>query len=212
MAKQERAERTRTAILDAAAEAFEEHGFAGARLSDILARASVTKGALYFHFQSKEEIARAIIDEQFTIWPVPDPADNAGVQGFIDLTHEMARRLQGDVRIRASIRLVIEYGTFTDPATTAYQGWISTGERFLGHAQDKGDVRAEVSPRDVATYIIGSFTGVQVSSEVLSGRTDLSDRVTTMWRIILPGIVAPRRLARFRPEGSTTPARAGLTA
>lgn len=201
MAQQERAGRTRAAIIDAAAQTFDEQGFAGARLSTILERADVTKGALYFHFASKEEIARAIIAEQFTFWQEPEPA-GSGVQSVIDLTHEMAHRLQSDVRIRASIRLVIEYGTFTDPATYAYKNWIQTVERLLTMAQAKGELRHGLSPNDVATYIIGSFTGVQVSSEVLAGRADLVERITHMWRIVLPGIVPPRRLGRFRPEGS----------
>src|SRR5262249_39937193 len=65
--RQDRAERTRNAILEAAAVVFDERGFNGASLSDILAKAGVTKGALYFHFSSKEELARAIVEEQFSV-------------------------------------------------------------------------------------------------------------------------------------------------
>ena len=201
MAQQERAERTRTAILDAAAQVFDEGGFFGAKLSEILQRAGVTKGALYFHFQSKEEIAQAIIAEQFGVWdPISEIGTN-GVQAVIDLTHAMARSLQRDVRVRASIRLVIEQGTFATPARGAYQRWIDVVEACLVHARDKGDLKADVSTNDVATYVIGSFTGVQVSSEVLTGRADVVQRVTNMWRFLLPGIVPPRRLGRFDPAG-----------
>src|SRR3546814_8902106 len=38
-------------------------GYANASLSEIIAESQVTKGALYFHFGSKEELARAVIDE-----------------------------------------------------------------------------------------------------------------------------------------------------
>ncbi|MFD5829059.1 ScbR family autoregulator-binding transcription factor [Lentzea sp. NPDC060358] len=202
MAKQERAERTRTAILDAAAKVFDGSGFYGATLSDILLHASVTKGALYFHFQSKEQIAHALIDEQFAVWqPLRDLPD-IGLQTVIDLTHAMARRLQEDVRVRASIRLVIEQGTFADPTPKAYLQWISVVESCLVQAQAKGDLIEGLDVNEVATYVIGSFTGVQVSSEVLAQRKDITQRVTTMWRIVLPGLVPPRRRARFSPEGS----------
>lgn len=202
MAKQERAERTRTAILDAAAKVFDDHGFFGATLSDILMHASVTKGALYFHFQSKEQIAHALIDEQFAVWQPLSDLPDIGVQTVIDLTHAMARRLQEDVRVRASIRLVIEQGTFADPTPKAYRQWISVVESCLVRAKEKGDLIDGLDPNDAATYIIGSFTGVQVSSEVLAQRTDITQRVTTMWQIVLPGLVPPRRRARFSPEGS----------
>nr|QEO75107.1 TetR family transcriptional regulator [uncultured bacterium] len=202
MPKQERAERTRTAILDAAAKVFDDHGFFGATLSDILQHADVTKGALYFHFQSKEQIAHALIDEQFDVWQALRDEPDVGLQTVIDLTHAMARRLQEDVRVRASIRLVIEQGTFTNPAPDAYQQWIDVVESCLAQAKAKGDLHPELNTNDVATYITGSFTGVQVSSEVLTHRTDITKRVTTMWHIILPGLVPPRRRAKFSPEGS----------
>lgn len=202
MAKQERAERTRTAILDAAAKVFDEHGFSGATLSAIVQHADITKGALYFHFESKEQIAQALIGEQFDVWEPPSEDSDVGVQTVIDLTHEMARRLQRDVRVRASIRLVIEQGTFTNPTPDAYQRWIDVVEACLSRAQSKGDVLADLDTNDVAGYITGSFTGVQLSSEVLAHRTDISRRVTTMWQIILPGIVPPRRRSRFATAGT----------
>src|ERR1700760_667721 len=59
--KQERAERTRETIIRAAASIFERDGFAAAPLSGITRRATVTKGALYFHFSSKRELAQAVI-------------------------------------------------------------------------------------------------------------------------------------------------------
>lgn len=202
MAKQERADRTRTAILDAAAKVFDDHGFNGATLSDILQHANVTKGALYFHFQSKKQIAHALIDEQFAVWQPLSGLPDIGLQTVIDLTHAMARRLREDVRVRASIRLVIEQGTFADPTPKAYLQWISVVESCLVRAQTKGDLAEGLDTNEVATYIIGSFTGVQTSSEVLAQRTDITERVTTMWRIVLPGLVPPRRRARFNPEGS----------
>lgn len=65
MARQERAVRTRRAILEAAASVFDERGYEAATIADILTRAGVTKGALYFHFSSKQDLARGVLDEQF---------------------------------------------------------------------------------------------------------------------------------------------------
>ncbi len=53
MARQERAVRTRHAVVQAAAQVFAERGYAAATIAEILDRAGVTKGALYFHFDSK---------------------------------------------------------------------------------------------------------------------------------------------------------------
>lgn len=207
MARQERADRTRTAILDAAAEEFDRQGFAGASLSDILKRAEVTKGALYFHFTSKEEIARTLIDEQFKVWQPFQDTTELGLQTVIDMTHELGAMLQRDIRVRAGIRLVVEHGTFSDPSPVAYQRWIAAVEECLIAARAKGDLRPGMMSLEVSTFIISAFTGVQISSQVLTERSDLDRRITGMWEIILPGMVPPRRLTKFRPEGSVTAAR-----
>src|SRR3954453_19828709 len=110
VARQERAEQTRNAILEAAASRFDAVGFLGASLSDILAEAGVTKGALYFHFKSKEELADALIREQFVVWDPLADVENPGLQTAIDLTQNMGHSLRTDVRVRAGIRLVIEQG------------------------------------------------------------------------------------------------------
>jgi AcrR family transcriptional regulator len=199
VAKQERAERTRSAILDAAAIVFDKQGFLGASLSDILAEAGVTKGALYFHFASKEELAHAIMDEQFSAWNPPIEFDKPGLQAAIDVTHTMARNLLENVRVRASVRLVIEQGSYTDPDPGPYQQWIGLIRDCLEHGQERGDVRREIDTGNLATFVVGSFTGVQLASQVLAGRADITERVTDMWRYLLPGVAQPRRLAKFEP-------------
>ncbi|RSM75106.1 TetR/AcrR family transcriptional regulator [Kibdelosporangium aridum] len=202
MPKQERAERTRTTILDAAAKVFDLRGFVGASLSDILAEAGVTKGALYFHFASKEELAHALIDEQFAVWQPLENGDKLGLQHVIDLTHSMARNLQENIRVRASIRLVIEQGTFADPSPEPYLQWINVIREQLDQSQQRGDIRKDVNTVDVATFVVGAFSGLQMSSQVLTDRKDLPERVANMWRYVLPSLVPPRRLGKFEPEGS----------
>jgi AcrR family transcriptional regulator len=202
LARQERAERTRNAILDAAAAVFDEHGFNGASLSDILAKAGVTKGALYFHFASKEDLAHALVSEQFIVDRTLPAEAPTGIQAAIDLCHDIANSLRTNVRVRASIRLVIETGTFADPAPDAYTGWIEIVRGYLVAAKERGDLKADLDPDVIARWVVASFTGIQISSQVLSGREDIHERVTEMWRIALPGLVPPRRVARFVPSGT----------
>jgi AcrR family transcriptional regulator len=59
----ERSETTRRALLDAARELFAERGFASTGRDDIARRAGVTRGALYHHFGSKEQLFRAVVEE-----------------------------------------------------------------------------------------------------------------------------------------------------
>lgn len=50
-------------ILEAAFEEFVENGYAGTRLEDVAARAGVTKGTIYFYFESKEDVFASMVRE-----------------------------------------------------------------------------------------------------------------------------------------------------
>jgi AcrR family transcriptional regulator len=53
---------TRQRILDVAAELFTEQGYEGTSLREIADRMGFTKAALYYHFNNKEDLLRALID------------------------------------------------------------------------------------------------------------------------------------------------------
>ncbi|MEU6313214.1 ScbR family autoregulator-binding transcription factor [Streptomyces sp. NPDC047014] len=201
-ARQERAEITRQAILDGAATAFDDSGFEGTSLSDVVKHAGVTKGALYFHFPSKEALARTLMDEQFQVADHIPGVEHPGLQTIIDLTHRMAHGLRTDVRIRAGIRLVIEFGSFTSPDPTPYDTWIATCRSCLTPAQQQGDIHPAVDVEALAALLVGCFTGIQVTSHVRTRRADLHARVEDLWRFLLPTIVPQDRLGRFRPAGT----------
>jgi AcrR family transcriptional regulator len=62
--RQRRVEHTRSLLLDAAEELFARKGLAGATLEDIADAAGYTRGAIYAHFGSKEELFLAVIERQ----------------------------------------------------------------------------------------------------------------------------------------------------
>ncbi|MDZ4235681.1 MAG: helix-turn-helix domain-containing protein [Dietzia sp.] len=60
--RERRLEHTRVLLLDAAEEVFAEKGFTSASLDDIAHAAGYTKGAIYKHFATKEELFLAVSD------------------------------------------------------------------------------------------------------------------------------------------------------
>ncbi len=54
---------TRERAICVAAALFAEHGYAGTSIRDITDELGVTKAALYYHFNSKDDLLRAIVDE-----------------------------------------------------------------------------------------------------------------------------------------------------
>jgi len=57
---------SRQKVLKAAAEEFAENGLSGARVDRIAARAGVNKAMIYYHFSSKENLYKMVIDEHLT--------------------------------------------------------------------------------------------------------------------------------------------------
>jgi len=202
LAKQVRSEVTRAAIVRGAAEAFDRFGYGATSLSDVIALAGVTKGALYFHFSSKQELAQAVIRQQHasSVGPAVDQVAGSapGLETVIQLSQQLASQLQNDPVVRAGIRLTMETGTFDAAMPDPYQEWIDATTTLLQRAADAGELRPSVQPEMVARFACGAFTGVQVLSQVLTGRTDLRERVQEMWELLLPGLVPERKLPYYR--------------
>lgn len=59
----ERRAQTRAALIEAARALFTERGYAAVSLEEIVRAAGVTRGALYHHFEDKQDLFRAIIEE-----------------------------------------------------------------------------------------------------------------------------------------------------
>ncbi|MFI8370357.1 ScbR family autoregulator-binding transcription factor [Streptomyces sp. NPDC085466] len=204
--KQERAVKTRDAILRAAAEVFDECGFSGASISKIMSRAGVTQGGMYFHFKSKRGLALAVMESQQEF--VEPPTRSEGLQALVDLTFYLARELQRNVLFRASVRLAVEQGEFGVRSDTAYQEWVDHFMKHLREARELGELLPDVDEAEFATTLVGAYTGTQLYSSIASERKDLPQRVSLLWRFTLPAVTTPEARERLR----ITPGRGGLPA
>ncbi|WP_189959529.1 ScbR family autoregulator-binding transcription factor [Streptomyces alanosinicus] len=199
MALQERAIRTRRAILVAAAAVFAEVGYEAATISEILHRANVTKGALYFHFASKEELAQAVLAGQLATIPPPPPQELMLQQG-IDEAFLLAHLLSvGDPMVQGSIRLTVDQGAPSDglDRRVPMSGWIEHNIEILGKAKENGELLPHVDVAATARMFVGAFTGVQVLSKIMSNHVDLPERVSDLQRHLMAGIAVPAVLMQL---------------
>ncbi|OAK51125.1 ScbR family autoregulator-binding transcription factor [Rhodococcoides kyotonense] len=197
---QERAENTRQAVLVGAAVSFEKYGYGTASLSTILSHAGVTKGAMYFHFSSKEDLANAVIDAQHQLAmdglrTVLDHVPTA-LDAMILASQELARQLVVEPVARGGMRLTLEIGSIQTPVKRPYIDWIESIGKLAARAAAEGDLVDGVDPEMLAKFVVGAFTGVQTLSEVLHGRSDLYQRLSEMWQILLPAVAADSALDR----------------
>lgn len=191
--KQDRAIRTRHTILMAAAAVFEERGYQAATISEILSTANVTKGALYFHFTSKEQLAQGVLAAQDQSLAVPDRP--CKIQELIDTTMLRAYRLQTDPLVRAAARLILDQRADGLDRTGPFQHWTSVTNELLDKAQKQGELLPHVNPAETARVLVGAFAGVQAMSQATTNYQDLPAGVSALLRHTLPTVVHSSVLA-----------------
>ncbi|MGW5850539.1 ScbR family autoregulator-binding transcription factor [Streptomyces sp. NPDC055254] len=199
MARQERAIRTRQKMLLAAAELFDEVGYEAATISEVLKKSGVTKGALYFHFASKEELAQEVLIGQVDALP-PVPEQELFLQQSVDEALVLAYLLhKGDPMVRGSVRLAVDQGSPHDglDRKVPMQAWNSHNASVLTRARQAGELLPHVDIQDMAKLFTGSFTGVQVLSKIMTGHADMVERVTDLMRTLLASIAMPGVLVRL---------------
>ncbi len=72
MTQEERSEKSRQQILDAALKLFSHRGYGATSVRDIAEEAALSKGNVYHHFPDKETIFRALLDRYFQAMSQPD--------------------------------------------------------------------------------------------------------------------------------------------
>jgi AcrR family transcriptional regulator len=198
---QKRAEVTRAAIIDGAAKAFEALGYGNTSLTDVAGHAEVTKGALYFHFKSKEDLAMAVIDEQHARVRMATQEildrDLPALTAMVLMCREFGHQLCTDPVVQAGIRLTLEASAFGHAVRGPYEDWITVMEELVRTAQIQGDVRPELRASALARFIVASFTGVQMVSDVLTEREDVMERIEDMWAVLTAGVVPSERMANL---------------
>lgn len=198
MAQQARAVETRRQIVISAANIFSRVGFDRARLNDIVAESGLTRGAIYFHFQSKDEIAAVVVDELasdslMAVAKVAETGDYAMRQIGM-LCREMGRLLSDSPVVRAGIRLVIELNS-GEEEIPVYLAWIAALEYLVTCGIEQGDVRENADPHNAAVFITEAFVGAHVLSYAVSGHEDLTSRIDSLADNLIWALMPPERIA-----------------
>lgn len=213
MTRQERAVRTRDALLLAAAQEFRRHGYDRAKLSVISAEAGVSSGALHFHFENKAALADALRAEASHALRraarLVHGRRTSALQALVDVAHALADMLRHSVVVRAGFVLGCEneHGT----GLNLRQEWQCCVQQLLAEADDERTLAQGTHQQHMAGAVVASTVGYEVLSrsnpEWLSCFT-----LTTYWEMLLPALAAPHTLARLNPAGTESARQASTAA
>lgn len=150
-------------ILEAALAVFAERGFAAAKLSEIAARAGVSKAALYLYFETKEElfhaVARTLVATNLTAIGAALEASEAPLADVAPALLGRAAAVLADGRVVSIARMVIaESRNFPDLARIwredVVEPMLSLVTRSIARAQAGGEV-VPGDPRLFAFSLMG---------------------------------------------------------
>ena len=162
-------EQTRQHIIQQAATLFNQRGYIGSSISDVMQCTGLQKGGIYRHFQSKEQLALAAFDyaQQQSTSPLVEAvaAETDAVQkllAFISAFHTLT--LHPPVPGGCPILNTIVDSDDGDPAlrervVAVVSGWEQLIERIVADGVARGSLRRDIDPQAVASVLIAALEG-----------------------------------------------------
>jgi TetR/AcrR family transcriptional regulator, transcriptional repressor for nem operon len=165
-------ESTRRKILEAAFNEFYKNGFQGGSINRIVDQAGTTKGALFHHFEDKNDLGYAVVEEivfadikQRWLHPLADSIDpiatvKKAMRQFAKEEGANGRLLQGcPLNNLAQEMSPLDEG-FRRRLEKVYSAWREGLESALARGIKAGTVRKGISPRKVAALVVAALEGI----------------------------------------------------
>jgi len=134
----------------------------------MIARSGLTKGAFYFHFSSKEQLALAVIEEKQQQWLV---AVEAGVRRESSAIGQLRAVAQALVRLHRDdpsafsvsrlTRDLARVADATDLVRDHMRAWVGLVADLIAQAQADGDLPRDIDANDLAAVLVAATDGLK---------------------------------------------------
>ncbi|MFC9505296.1 TetR family transcriptional regulator [Streptomyces sp. NPDC057002] len=175
-----RAERTRQALIAAAAVEFDRQGYAGTSLSAVHRACGATMGALTFHFPAKADLATAVCREAEALTGEAlarlEPA--GPLPPVAEFTLEVARLLEQEVSVRAAARLTREQAV----PSHWYTVWRAALRELVAAAREAAGARP--APDELELLAVYLTAGAEAA--LRAGRTgaEVQAQLKCLWALV----------------------------
>jgi TetR/AcrR family transcriptional regulator, transcriptional repressor for nem operon len=147
----------------AAAQQFAHKPYTLVNLDDVVAAVDVSRGAMYFHFPSKQALALAVIDEADKLGREAAAGVLAnklsGLETLIDLSYLAAVLDLSDDLARAGLYLLESIGRTDGVKATSLRESINALAQIARRAVDEGDIAEGRDPEDIARLLVSMYIG-----------------------------------------------------
>lgn len=162
---------TREYIIDQAYGLFLSRSYEAVSISEISKAIGLTKGALYHHFTSKEELFKAVIDKYLVLDELISPGIETTLSELIRNTVEKARKIVHVMLGEQPAFIPISYMALFVDAFRHYKGFADEKEKILSKEIDKvklvmdnaiitGEIRGDIDTTIMAINYFSLSTGM----------------------------------------------------
>ncbi|MEH2003395.1 MAG: TetR/AcrR family transcriptional regulator [Nostoc sp.] len=169
-------EETKSRILYQAAELFNQQGYAGSSMSDIMRVTGLQKGGIYNHFQSKDDLALQAFDfaiariKQHTRFALRSKRHAVErLQAIIGVFSSFAENPPikgGCPLLNTAVESDDAHPALRERAQQAMNSWLHLIRRIIETGIEKGEIRPEISADEIATIIIATLEGAIMMSKL----------------------------------------------
>ncbi|HEY9771811.1 MAG TPA: TetR/AcrR family transcriptional regulator [Coleofasciculaceae cyanobacterium] len=189
-----KAQQTKARIIEQAAELFNQKGYAGSSIADIMQATGLKKGGIYNHFKSKDELAIAAFDYAVAkmsqkVWSAVKTKRNAIerlqalVSGYLAYV-ETPPIVGGCPILNTAIEADDTDSPLRDRAIAAINNWRNLIVRIINKGIKKGEIPATIEPDTVATIIICNIEGAIMMSQLEKNPVHLQRAIAHLQKYI----------------------------
>lgn len=161
---------TRERLLQAAFQEIYRRGFQAASLDAILARAGVTKGALYHHFPNKKALGYAVVDELIRqeivqLWLRPLEGVHDPVETLIGILQGLQAEISPEflelgcpLNNLAQEMSPVDEG-FRQRLEEIFRVWREGLRAAFQRGQEQGSIRCDIDPAQTAIFVLATIEG-----------------------------------------------------
>jgi TetR/AcrR family transcriptional regulator, transcriptional repressor for nem operon len=165
---------TRRRIIEAAAPIFNQRGYEGSSLNDLMEATGLKKGGIYRHFSSKEELAAEAFDytwetaRNIRLQHLDEKASSVeklkqSISSFIDHRSPVAG---GCPILNTAIDADDGNAVLLARATKALRSWLERLQTIVEQGQERAEIRRSVDPKTVAALIVAALEGALMMSRL----------------------------------------------
>ncbi|HLI06697.1 MAG TPA: TetR/AcrR family transcriptional regulator [Ktedonobacteraceae bacterium] len=176
-------EQTRAMILAQVAPLFNQQGYFGASLSDIMRRTGLEKGGIYNHFKSKEQLALEAFDYAYAILDQLIRAKLAGKKHAIERLYAILSYFEelaedppiagGCPILNTAVEADDAEPALRERARRAMDELRSTVRRILTRGIERGEVRSDVDVETWTTVMVATLEGAVMLSRLYQDTTHM---------------------------------------